>query len=265
MTNAPAEPTSAATPAAGTACYVYGIVPEGTRLPEGLRGVGDPAGEVTVVRHGRLAAIVSEVPADRPLGTRDDLLAHERVLDMVAAEAPVLPMRFGAVLTDVEAAAEELLAPHHDHFASALFELAGSAQFTVKGRYVRDTVLREVLAEEPEVARLREALRDLPEEAGYYDRIRLGELIAHAFARKRETDAQTLLDTLTPHAVAVSVHEPPGEEGVVDVSFLVDHERQPRFERALEELGQRWDGRVRLRLLGPIAPYDFVGGDDAWA
>jgi hypothetical protein len=26
----------------------------------------------------------------------------------------------------------------------------------------------------------------------------------------------------------------------------------------VEELGRRWSGRVRLRLLGPLAPYDFL-------
>jgi hypothetical protein len=27
----------------------------------------------------------------------------------------------------------------------------------------------------------------------------------------------------------------------------------------VEDFGQRWEGRAELRVLGPMAPYDFVG------
>jgi hypothetical protein len=26
----------------------------------------------------------------------------------------------------------------------------------------------------------------------------------------------------------------------------------------VDRLGERWSGRVRLRMVGPLAPYDFV-------
>lgn len=262
------EPVQTAAPA-GTACYVYGIVPSDTELPEGLEGVGPPPGGVTLVPaegvHG-IAAIVSELPENRPLGTRDDLLAHEKVLDSVALHNPTLPMRFGAVLSDPEAVVEELLAAHHEHFAEVLADLEGHAQFTVKARYVEDAVLSEVVAEEPEVMRLREQMQQVPGDAGYYDRIRLGELVVHALGRKREEDGQTLLDTLSPHSAGVSVHDPGDEEDIVFAAFLVEDGRRPAFEDALEDLARRWENRARLRLLGPLAPYDFVGSgqDDLW-
>jgi hypothetical protein len=239
-----------------TACYVYGIVPADTPLPEGL--IGTDGGEVSLVRHGDLAAVVSEIRADRPLGTRDDLLSHERVVESVAAQDTMVPLRFGAVVTTADAVVEEMLAPHHDWFADVVAELDGRAQFTVFGTYVQDTVLREVLTEQPEVMRLRETLRDLPEEAGYYDRVRLGELIVKALEAKRQVDNAALADTLAPHAVAVAPRQASAEDSAADVAFLVDQEQRPAFEQAVDELGHAWAGRVRLRLLGPLAAYDFV-------
>ena len=59
--------------------------------------------------HQRVAAIVSDVPTDRALGTRDDLIAHERVLDTVAERTAVLPMRFPAVVEE-QGVVSELLA-----------------------------------------------------------------------------------------------------------------------------------------------------------
>jgi hypothetical protein len=237
-------------------CYVYGIIPAETSLPEGLTGT--EGREVSLVEHGDLAAVVSEIRADRPLGTRDDLLAHERVVESVAADTTMVPLRFGAVVTTPAAVVEEMLAPHHDWFADVLAELDGLTEFTVLGTYVRDTVLREVLTEEPEAMRLRESLRDLPEEAGYYDRVRLGELIVKALEAKREVDNAALADALAPHAVAVAPRHAAGEDTAADVAFLVAEDEQPAFEEALDQLGHEWAGRIRLRMIGPLAPYDFV-------
>ena len=69
----------------------------------GISGVGDPPGEVRIVRHRDLAALVSDIDPDLPLGRPDDLVAHEELLDASAADVPVLPLRFGSVVTSDEA------------------------------------------------------------------------------------------------------------------------------------------------------------------
>jgi hypothetical protein len=242
--------------AGGEAVYVYAIVPAATELPEGLSGTdGAP---LSLVRHGDLAAVVSEVGTGRPFGAREDLMAHERVVETLAAEATVLPLRFGAVVRSTDAVADELVAPHHDWFASVLADFAGRAEFIVVGTYAQDAVLREVLAEDPEAMRLRDSVRQKSEDAGYYERVRLGELIVQALEAKREADGAALADAIAPYAVAVTPRAPAGDEAAADVAFLVADAERERFEQAVEDLASRWAGRVRLRLLGPLAPYDFV-------
>jgi hypothetical protein len=119
-----------------TASYIYGIVPGNVeRLPE-ARGVGDPPGRIRLVRHGDIAAVVSDLQRSRRLGRPDDLLAHEQLLDVTAAEvSAVLPLRFGAVMESDEAIVRELLTPHHDEFRSALAEFEGLTEYVVKARY----------------------------------------------------------------------------------------------------------------------------------
>jgi Gas vesicle synthesis protein GvpL/GvpF len=237
-------------------CYMYGIVPACTRLPDGLRGTG--GGRVRLVRHGDLAAVISEIPAAGALGTRADLLAHEHVVASLSARTTMLPLRFSAVVTTADTVGREMLEPYYDWFIGVLADLEGRSEFSVSGTYVQDTVLREVLAEEPEVMRLRENLRGLPEEAGYYDRVRLGELIVHALDAKRQVDFDDLIRSLAPYAVAVARRPPVNEDTTPDAAFLVSDEEQAAFCRAVDELGYRWAGRIRLHLLGPRAPYDFV-------
>jgi hypothetical protein len=240
------------------ACYVFGVAPSDADLPRDAQGVGDPAGKVSMVRHGAVAAVVSDVPPDAELGSRKDLLRHSRLLDAIAVSTPVLPVRFGSVMADAGAVVDELLAPHHASIEVALSALRGRAQFTVKARYIEDAVLREVVVEEPEIARLRESVNDLPADASYYERIRLGELIVRAIELRREADAEALFDQLSPYAAAMVWKPASTEGGIADAALLVDHDGWPALERAVEDLAQRGAGRIRMRMLGPIAPYDFT-------
>ncbi|MEV0236496.1 GvpL/GvpF family gas vesicle protein [Nonomuraea sp. NPDC050786] len=240
------------------ASYLYGVVPADLNLASDDRGLGDPPGEVQLVRHGEVAALVSDVNVDQPLGQPDDLLAYERLLDSVAAKGPVLPFRFGAVLASPEAIVEELLTPFHDEFLGALRDLEGQAEYIVKGRYVESALMREILAENPEAAALREAIRGQAEDVTRNERIRLGELIAATIEAKRDLDTRTLLDALSSHYSTAMVRPPSHEQDAVHVAMLARTGEQRALEKALGELGETWDGRVNLRLLGPLAPYDFV-------
>ncbi|MEV0149814.1 MULTISPECIES: GvpL/GvpF family gas vesicle protein [unclassified Nonomuraea] len=258
MTTTGREDERSSSSEAAVGVYLYGIVPADVQVSDEARGVGDPSTTVSLVRHGEVGALVSELALDRPLGTPDDLMAHERLLDATAAEVPVLPIRFGAVMTSSEAVVEELLAPNHDDFRSALEELDGRAEYVVKARYVEQAVLREVLEEQPGVAELREQIRSLPEDASREARIQLGEIVNQAVSAKREADTQALLEALAPVAVLTSVREPTHEQDAAHIALLVELDRADDLEEAVEGFASRWEGRVQIRLLGPLAPYDFI-------
>jgi Gas vesicle synthesis protein GvpL/GvpF len=166
-------------------------------------------------------------------------------------------MRFPAVVQE-QGVVEELLEPHHDRFVQILDELEGTAQFTLTGRYVEESVLPEVVEGNDEIRTLQEKVRELPEDASYYDRVRLGELIVRALEEKREADAQKMLEMLEPVARQMVVNQPTQPDDVINAAFLVERARQKEFDDAVEDVGKTFAGRVRLRLLGPLAPYDFV-------
>ncbi|MFD0273441.1 GvpL/GvpF family gas vesicle protein [Kitasatospora sp. NPDC127111] len=245
---------------AAPVCYVYGVVPAGTAEPRDVEGVGDPPSPVTLVRHRRIAAVVSEIDGGRPLGTPEDLLGHARVLDsLAAARTPVLPLRFGAVLSGVDAVADGLLEPHEQRFLAALEDLSGLAQFTVRGTYRQDGVLREILAERADIARLREDVAGLPEDAGGNQRIQLGELVSQELTARAQADTEHLMEALGPLAAKAS-HSAATPDQPVHASFLVADDRWKEFEHATEDLAAAWRGRIDVRLLGPLAPYDFASG-----
>jgi hypothetical protein len=48
---------------------------------------------------------------------------------------------------------------------------------------------------------------------------------------------------------------------VLDVALLVDDSGAPRLVDALEALAEAVHERILLRLVGPLAPFDFVGAE----
>ena len=256
MTSAPQDTQPTADPGQQMGCYVYGILPGDAKLTEEAYGVGDR--EVRLVRGGEIAALVSDVDLAEPLGTPRDFQAHKELLDSIITGAPVLPLRFGAVLTGEDAVVKELLDPHHDEFVKALEDLEGQLEYVVKGRYVERAMLQEVLSGNSEAAALREQIRGKDPDATREERMRLGEIISNAVAAMRDEDTGSLLSRLEGHCTASFVRDPTHELNAVHVALLVAEDKADEAEQAVDDLAADWEGWADVRLLGPMAPYDFV-------
>jgi Gas vesicle synthesis protein GvpL/GvpF len=242
-----------------TGMYVYGIVPGDVKLNSGIHGVGDPPGEIRLIRSGDLAALVSEVDITKPLGTPEDLQAHQEILDATVTDAPVLPSRFGAVLTNEEAVAEELLDANHDEFAAALRQLEGRVEYIVRGRYAERAILDEILSENSKAARLRDRIRGADPDATRELRIQLGEIVNNTVANKRQADTHLLVSAMKDHCVLSVVRVATNELDAVYVAFLIEAGHAGELEQVVRDFSDRWQGRVELHVRGPMAPYDFVG------
>jgi hypothetical protein len=244
--------------AGDTAVYVYGVVPAEISVDEAEKGVGDPPHTVETVSSGSVAALVGDIQIGKPLGTPDDLAAHARVLDSVAAEHPVLPLRFGAVVSDRESVVQELLEPNVDTFESSLRELDGSAQYVLRGRYVEDALLRELLDEDPGTARLYADIRGEPDEVAHDARIAFGERIAQGVQNKREADTRDVAAIFDDLQLQAVMREPATEWDAVSVACLVPADRKKELDDAVQSFAGDHEGRIEVRLLGPMAAYDFV-------
>jgi hypothetical protein len=171
----------------------------------------------------------------------------------------VLPLRFGAVLANDDAINDELLGPHYDEFAAALQQLDGHAEYVVKGRYVEQAVLGEVLAQNPEAAQLGKEISGADPDVTRDQRIRLGEIVSNAIETRREADTRALGDTVADHVAASVVRPPSHELDAVYAAFLVETGKAEALQQAVEQLASEWGDRMDLRLVGPLAAYDFVG------
>ncbi len=237
--------------------YVYGVGRPNDDRPRSITGIGGAA--LHEVTHEGLAALVSDLPDDGELHFgREELAAHARVLEQALGTGTVLPMRFGVVMENEDDVRARILEAHHDELAQQLAEFDGKVELRVRAIYDEAQLMREIVRADETIQRLRERVRNLPDDATYFDRIQLGELIVEAIDRKRSIDAEDVLQPLEALAHEVRAGEPTHERMVVNASFLVDRSRIAEFDQAVDEVGRAQAQRMRLKYTGPLPPHSFT-------
>jgi hypothetical protein len=215
--------------------YVYAVTSSTTRVPKGLG----------VVVHGGLAAVTRDVERNDLRARRRDLLEHADVVRQVFECGTVVPLQFGVVVEDV---VDELLAPRHDELLALLRELDGLVEVTIRAVFREEDVLRELLREDPSLARMR----------GAAPPVQLGEAVARALAARRAQAADELVRTLERHAQATAVDELRTELDVFRGAFLVDRARLRVFDAEVERFAHQHASTTSFKITGPLPPHHFV-------
>ena len=235
--------------------YVYGVLDSTDPPPQGTGIGGAP---LHVITTDGVTALVSDLPSDEIRLGREELTLHAQVLERALEGGPVLPMRFGVVMAGEPAIKAQLLEAHREELRTQLAEMKSKVELRVRVMYDEDTLMREIVASSSDVARLRDSLKGKSEDATYYERIRLGEIIAAEIERRREHDAIHVLERLAPLAVDTHVADSGHERLVVSASFLVEQSRVVDFDQAVDKIGRDQAGRMRIKYVGPLPPHSFV-------
>src|SRR5690349_17073866 len=98
-----------------------------------MEGLGEPPRAVRLVTEGELAAIVTDL--DEPPRNRAALARHAEVQGAVAAQATIVPLRFGTLMQDERELRAGLLGRHAAELSELLASVDGCVQMTVKAVY----------------------------------------------------------------------------------------------------------------------------------
>jgi len=241
--------------------YLYCIIPcQGERTFD-VAAIGSENSLVHTVCHKGLAVVVSDSSAKQYESTRQNMIAHEKVLETVMKEFTLLPVRFGTV-TDSSSPLEDikkLLSTKFEEFNRLLRDIEGKVELGLKA-FWRDekAIFEEIVAENTEIRKLRNSLSGKSAAATHFDRIRLGEMVKEAMDRKKVKEADKILLPLRQVAYRIRENEVLADRMVVNAAFLVDKSRVPEFDQAVNKLDEQLGKRIALKYVGPAPPYNFV-------
>jgi hypothetical protein len=237
-------------------CYLYGVMGDGGPGDFTAHGLRDQP--VEIVRYEDLAALVSLAPAEGCPVTRPNVVAHQLVLDAAMRNGAVLPMRFGVVAPDARTVRDQFLRAQAARLRDLLALVAGKVELVVKASWAEQSVFQEIVAANPEIRALRDAIVGRPEPDTRATRIALGQMVEADLRVRRDQDSRRILDVLAPLAHDVKNGKNETEMMVLNAAFLVGTRRQDAFDTAVDALREAFGQRLAFRSLGPLPPYSFV-------
>lgn len=238
--------------------YVYCVIRSGELGALKTRAIGDDNAQVRAVTSGGLAAVVSDSTASKYLQTRENMMAHTLVIEEVMRRHTLLPVRFGTVAPSENTVRERLLDRRRAELAALLDEMENRVELGLKAFWREDALFSEIVDENPAIRSLRDALRSRSQGGSYQDRMRLGEMVEEAVARKRDAEAEALMAGLRPLSYKWKANIPLGDRMILNAAFLVDTDRENEFDEAVRRLDGQNAHREAFKYVGPAPPYNFV-------
>jgi len=238
--------------------YIYAIIETDQDINFDLRGIGDRDNEVYTVRHGDVGAVISNSPIVKYPVTRANTMTHQKVMEAVMKQYPMLPVRFGTVAEGMDLIVEKLLKERQEEFRDTLHYMQDKIELGIKAIWKdMKPVFEEIVDSSAEIARLRDRL--LKGRGGVQkDLVRLGEMVKKALEARKRREEQTILDPLDGLWVERKLNSPFGDQMITNAAFLVKRDKEKAFDLKVEKMTAQYDGRMVFKYVGPIPPCNFV-------
>jgi hypothetical protein len=240
---------------AGHGKYVYCVIQSADPLKFGAVGIGDNGSEIHTIHYRDLAAVVSDVALGILDSTRENVLAHERVNEIVMRDHTVIPMSFGTIFKTRDDIVQ-LLRSAYDAFGDVLLKMRDKMEFGLKVLWNRELVVKDIEDEDEDIHRLKNEIA-LQKGSTYFARMQYGRAIDAALQARSERYGSEILDRLRDVAVASRINKPIGDKMIMNAAFLVSRDQENAFDTRVKSIAAEHD-KLTFKYTGPWPPYNFV-------
>lgn len=239
--------------------YIYCIIGTKQERNFGSIGIGGRGDEVLTVGYNDLSMVVSSHPITKLVVGRENLLAHEKVIEEVMKEFDsVLPVRFGTIASNADEI-RNLLDRRYREFRNLIRDMDHKVELGVKGIWKNmDIIFKEITEEN---RKIREAKEKIQKDAGkknIHAKMEAGKMVEAALQKKKEKEAEIIVDALRRTAFEHKLNKTMGDEMFVNAAFLVDKGREKEFDNIMDDLSDKHKDRIRFMYAGPLPVFNFA-------
>jgi hypothetical protein len=236
--------------------YIYAVIDAA-----GDKSYDEPAGlngaVVHTISHGRITAVVSDMPDKRIRPERRNLAAHNAIIKLlVSEENSVLPVKFGT-LADSPKSVRELLRENNDTLLIELDKVRGRVEMGLHVKLDVPNVFEYMVNSQPELGALRDRVYGKQRGPSQMDQIELGSLFDRLLNKERERYTAAVMEVLDSRCADIR-QNPPRDGEVMNLACLVDRNAQQAFEQGVCEAANLFDNNFSFDFNGPWAPHNFV-------
>jgi len=245
--------------------YIYCIIGAGEERKFGYPAIGSRADEVYSISHQDIGAVISASPVVKYPISRENTIAHQKVLEELANDFTVLPVKFSTVASNkdgrcaAERIREEVLKARYGEFKDLLTKMDGRVELGLKAFWVdMPAIFQEIVDENSDIKSLRQKLVSKRAAQPLGEQATLGEMVKNALDCKKAREERNILNVLKEAAVDWRSNKVFGDEMITNSAFLVEKSRMEEFDGLVDKLDATYDGRMRFKYVGPVPPINFV-------
>jgi hypothetical protein len=236
--------------------YIYAVVGGNPGHTLGLRGLEDAS--AYTIPHCGMAAVVSDIEAQRIRPERRNLAAHRAVLSgLMALEDAVLPMRFGAIAPGTEEI-KRLLAANREAFERQLKQIFGKLEMAVRVDWDVPNIFEYFVDKHPELKAARDALFSGSARPSQRDRIELGLMFERLRDEDRLAHTAIVQEALRSQCSTIKPGTLRDDRQIMNLACLVDKNRRGEFEKAVFAAAAHFDNNFVFDYSGPWPPHTFA-------
>ncbi len=241
--------------------YVYGVISTDKEPKFGSIGIGGRHDEIYTISHRGIGAVLSnssaieyDVISKETLGRY--LASHQFVVEQVMKNYAVIPVKFGTMVRDDDEV-REIIEAGYTQFKGALKAMENKIELDMVALWSNlDLVFQEIGAEE-EIKRFKEQIALKPPGETLEGRIRIGQMVKASLDGRRDQYAGEILAVLKDQAEDFRLHESGDDSMIINVAFLLDRDKEEKFDEKVNELNEKYEEKVNFRCVGPLPPYSF--------
>jgi hypothetical protein len=238
--------------------YIYCIIGTNEGRNFGPIGIGGRGDIVSTIGYEDLSAVISNSPLDKYVVNKENLIAHEKVVEEVMKNYTVLPMRFFTVASSAEEV-RNLLRKRYLELKSLLKDMDNKIELGVKAFWKEMKVIfQEMVDEDKKIKSLKEKIAKKSLQESYAEGINLGKIVKTVLEVKRDKEGQEIINVLKRISYNFHLNETEGDEMLINAVFLVDRAREREFDNQVQELASKYSPRVKFKYIGPTPPYNFL-------
>ena len=237
--------------------YVYCIVGGESEKISGTHGLSES--EIFTITYNDITAVVSLVPYKEIDSNLENIMSHQRVVEVARRVGTTLPVRFG-IIFKTEQGVKELLTKQHADYQAKLSKLKDKDEFGVK-LILNDAGLKKLRAQvEQEMHLPSRAKRTTKTRAGtaYLQKIKLDEAITSRTFKKIDSLSRAINDRLAKVSIGNVLLKSEHDQIILNGAYLVDRKETAKFKQEVESVKKdSAKNSLIVHTSGPWAPYSF--------
>ena len=263
--------------------YVFGVikndssVSDDSNLPSLLDGVNNLGYPVYSLDYQDIQAVLCQVPLsefeesalknnlNNPVWLEANVVGHQSVLQALASNGPVIPMKFCTIYLSEERVLSAL-EDYYPQFTNNLQLIQGKQEWGVKLYFDQCEITQQVKLNNPRLQEIQAGIAKKSEGVAYFARKKLEVATSEEVERFSDQVAQTCHDRLTACAFKSCITplqstEVTGrtDKMALNGAYLIENLKIDLFQAELEALKALFaPSGAKLELSGPWPPYNFV-------